>query len=441
MKTYLVGGAIRDRLLGFQPKERDWVVVGSSPDEMKSNGFKQVGKDFPVFLHPKTGEEYALARTERKSGHGYTGFEFNINSNVTLEQDLERRDLTINAIAEDEEGNLIDPFNGQKDIKDKKLRHISDAFSEDPLRVLRVLRFKTNLPDFEIVPETKDKINEIISSGELEYLTGERIWLEMYKTKNLAIFLQYIIQYKLSFLFPGLSEITLTNLGDVSDYIDPILLRPIDDLELTVRSANCLKAENIHYIGDLLSWTEDKLLDTPNMGKKSIGEIKDVLSTHSLELESVDTDWLLTHCESNKLLSTSYMISKFKDNIDLLCDKIKAPNEYRELAIMIYEHMDNILDYKVLDSNDYDNLLSLIKRLDIRKKERMINFFKIAESLASHTSENIEFFTSLISKIDKFRLGSEHKSKSNLEIKKIIDNKHRELVQDHIREYLNNKQN
>ena len=367
MKIYLVGGAVRDKLLGIEPKERDWVVIGSSPDEMKSSGFKQVGKDFPVFLHPKTGEEYALARTERKSGHGYTGFEFNINSNVTLEQDLERRDLTINAIAEDEEGNLIDPFNGQKDIKNKKLRHISDSFSEDPLRVLRVLRFKTNLPDFEIVPETKDKINEIISSGELEYLTGERIWLEMYKTKNISHFFQSLIEYKLSFLFPGLSEITLT------------------DLENTL---------NIFQI----------------------------------------------HSESNKLLSTSYMISKFKNNIDLLCDKIKAPNEYRELAIMIYEHMGNILDYKVLNSNDYDNLLNLIKRLDIRKKERMINFFKIAESLASNTSSNIDFFKSLISKIDQFRLDSEHKSKNNQEIKKIIDNKHREIVQEHIREYLNNKQ-
>ena len=361
MKTYLVGGAVRDKLLGIEPKERDWVVVGSSPEEMKSQGYIQVGKDFPVFIHPKTGEEYALARTERKSGHGYTGFEFNINPSITLEEDLERRDLTINAIAEDEIGLLIDPFNGQQDIKDKKLRHVSNAFSEDPLRVLRVLRFKTNFPDFEIVPETEDKINEIISSGELEYLTGERIWLEMYKTKSIVKFLKYIIDYKLAFLFPGLSEITLNNAGSASNF------------------------------------------------------------------------------ESNKLLSTSYMISKFEDNIDLLCDKIKVPNEYRELAIMIYQHMDNLLDYKVSNFDDYDNLLSLIKKLDIRKKERMKNFFKIAKALAFNTSTNIDFFTSLISKIDKYRLGSEHKSKNNLEIKKIIDNEHKELVQDHIREYLDNQ--
>jgi len=165
MKTYLVGGAVRDQLLGKEPKERDWVVVGSSPDEMIAKGFKQVGKDFPVFIHPKSGEEYALARTERKSGHGYTGLNFNTNSNVSLEEDLERRDLTINAIAQDDSGNLIDPFNGQKDILEKKLRHVSNAFSEDPLRVLRIARFKSDLDNFEITKETLIKINDIKESG------------------------------------------------------------------------------------------------------------------------------------------------------------------------------------------------------------------------------------------------------------------------------------
>ena len=167
MKIYLVGGAVRDQLLGKEPKEKDWVVVGSSPDEMIAKGFKQVGKDFPVFIHPKSGEEYALARTERKSGHGYTGFSFDTNSNVSLEEDLERRDLTINAIAQDDFGNLIDPFGGQKDILEKKLRHVSDAFSEDPLRVLRIARFKSDLDNFEITKETLIKINDIKESGEL----------------------------------------------------------------------------------------------------------------------------------------------------------------------------------------------------------------------------------------------------------------------------------
>ena len=134
MKIYLVGGAIRDQLLGISVKDKDWVVVGSTPEEMRTKKFKQVGKDFPVFIHPKTGEEYALARTERKSGHGYTGFEFDTNPNVTLEEDLARRDLTINAIAQDKDGKIVDPYNGQEDIKNKKLRHVSDAFSEDPLK-------------------------------------------------------------------------------------------------------------------------------------------------------------------------------------------------------------------------------------------------------------------------------------------------------------------
>ena len=156
MRTYLVGGAVRDQLLGKEPKERDWVVVGSSPDEMIAKGFKQVGKDFPVFIHPKSGEEYALARTERKSGHGYTGFNFNTSSNVSLEEDLERRDLTINAIAQDDSGNLIDPLNGQKDILEKKLRHVSDAFSEDPLRVLRIARFKSDFCLLYTSPSPRD---------------------------------------------------------------------------------------------------------------------------------------------------------------------------------------------------------------------------------------------------------------------------------------------
>ena len=190
MRIYLVGGAVRDQLLGKEPKERDWGVVGSSPEEMLAKGFKQVGKDFPVFIHPKSGEEYALARTERKSGHGYTGFNFNTNSNVTLEEDLERRDLTINAIAQDDSGNLIDPFNGQKDILNKKLRHVSDAFSEDPLRVLRIARFKSDLKDFEITRETLVKIEDIKKSDELNYLTGERIWLELYKCQIHSNFLK-----------------------------------------------------------------------------------------------------------------------------------------------------------------------------------------------------------------------------------------------------------
>ena len=156
MQIFLVGGAVRDRLLKIKIKDRDWVVIGSSPSEMLSDGYTQVGQDFPVFLHPKTQEEYALARTERKQGRGYTGFTCNSSKSVTLEEDLIRRDLTINAMAQAEDGTLIDPYGGQKDLKNKVLRHVSSAFTEDPLRVLRVARFAARFKHlgFSIAQET-----------------------------------------------------------------------------------------------------------------------------------------------------------------------------------------------------------------------------------------------------------------------------------------------
>ncbi len=180
MQTYLVGGAVRDKLLGIPIKDRDWVVVGATPEEMLSQGFKAVGKDFPVFLHPETKEEYALARTERKSGKGYKGFTFHTSPDVTLEEDLQRRDLTINAIAEDESGKLIDPYNGQADIKQGLLRHVSSAFVEDPLRVLRIARFAATL-GFKIAPETSRLLKEISATDELETLVPERVWTELEK--------------------------------------------------------------------------------------------------------------------------------------------------------------------------------------------------------------------------------------------------------------------
>ncbi|WP_438970601.1 multifunctional CCA addition/repair protein [Methylophaga sp.] len=180
MQTYLVGGCVRDKLLGLAVKDRDWVVVGSTPEQMLAQGFRSVGKDFPVFLHPTTHEEYALARTERKSGYGYHGFEVHAAPDVTLEEDLARRDLTINAIAEDDDGNLIDPFNGKQDIKDGLLRHVSPAFIEDPVRVLRIARFAARF-GFDIADETKALIAEMIDSGELNHLVSERVWQELYK--------------------------------------------------------------------------------------------------------------------------------------------------------------------------------------------------------------------------------------------------------------------
>ena len=184
MKIYLVGGAVRDKLLNRPIKERDYVVVGSTPETLQSLGYQQVGNDFPVFLHPKTKDEYALARTERKSGQGYTGFICDFTPEVTLEEDLIRRDLTVNAIAEDENGNIIDPYHGRKDLNNKVLRHVSDAFCEDPLRILRVARFaaRYHYLGFTIAPETTALMANMVHNGELATLTKERIWLEIEKS-------------------------------------------------------------------------------------------------------------------------------------------------------------------------------------------------------------------------------------------------------------------
>ena len=181
MRIYLVGGAVRDQLLNIPVVDKDYLVVGSSPQEMIDSGFKPIGKDFPVFLHPKTKEEYALARTEKKVGIGHKGFTFYASPEVTLEQDLERRDITINAIALDENNNYIDPFNGIDDLKNNVIRHVSPAFEEDPLRVLRVARFKAKLISFTIHEKTYDLMSGIVRSGEINNLSAERMMMELKK--------------------------------------------------------------------------------------------------------------------------------------------------------------------------------------------------------------------------------------------------------------------
>ncbi len=180
MKAYVVGGAVRDRLLGLPVNDRDWVVVGSTPEAMRAAGFTPVGRDFPVFLHPQTHEEYALARTERKSGRGYHGFVFHAAPDVTIEDDLARRDLTINAIAEDPEtGALVDPFGGQRDLRQRVLRHVGPAFTEDPVRLLRLARFAARFAGFAIAPETAALLRRMVDDGEVDALVPERVWQEL----------------------------------------------------------------------------------------------------------------------------------------------------------------------------------------------------------------------------------------------------------------------
>ena len=386
MKVYLVGGAVRDKLLGIPVKEKDWVVVGSTPQEMRDKGYKQVGKDFPVFINPKTGEEYALARTERKSGHGYTGFEFDTNPNVTLEEDLARRDLTINAIAQDEDGTLIDPFNGQEDIKNKKLRHVSDAFSEDPLRVLRVARFKANLKNFEITKETLQKIEKVIISNEMKYLTGERIWLELIKSHD-----------PLRFFF-ALKDISPETLLDIFPHA-------------TIKSD---KQPSIDpYTGDIIH----------NEMKYMTKEEEDRVFDRRMVNHPDYLDW-------PKYVQISYLLWQFvppdSKAMDVALENISAPNECKELSKLLYF---NLLVFE-LNEIEPDGLLRFIKKLDIRKEERLKNYLMIKKG--EHDIYNKLLIEDLICDIKSFKLDNKDQNKSGEEIQKIVENAHLEIVNKHL---------
>ena len=387
MKVYLVGGAVRDKLLGIPVKEKDWVVVGSTPQEMRDKGYKQVGKDFPVFINPKTGEEYALARTERKSGHGYTGFEFDTNPNVTLEEDLARRDLTINAIAQDEDGTLIDPFNGQEDIKNKKLRHVSDAFSEDPLRVLRVARFKANLKNFEITKETLQKIEKVIISNEMKYLTGERIWLELIKSHD-----------PLRFFF-ALKDISPETLLDIFPHA-------------TIKSN---KQPSIDaYTGDII---HDEI---KYMTKEEVDRVFDRRMVNHPDY----LDW-------PKYVQISYLLWQFvppdSKAMDVALENISAPNECKELSKLLYF---NVLVGFELNEIEPDGLLRFIKKLDIRKEERLKNYLIIKKG--EHDIYNKLLIEDLICDIKSFKLDNKDQNKSGEEIQKIVENAHLEIVNEHL---------
>jgi tRNA nucleotidyltransferase (CCA-adding enzyme) len=230
METFLVGGAVRDRLLGLPVSERDWVVVGSTPESMVEQGFRPVGRDFPVFLHPETGEEYALARTERKSAPGHGGFVFHTAADVRLEDDLVRRDLTINAIAEDAGGQLVDPLGGRRDLEGRVLRHVSEAFVEDPLRVLRVARFAARFASlgFTVAPETLALMARIAASGELATLSPERVWQELaraLRTEQPSMFFAVLHEV-------GALGLLLPLLGDAVGEGSPAASAPIASVDL-----------------------------------------------------------------------------------------------------------------------------------------------------------------------------------------------------------------
>ncbi len=344
MQIFLVGGAVRDQLLKRPVTERDWVVVGASIDEMLAQGFQQVGKDFPVFLHPQSKEEYALARTERKSGKGYTGFAVNADPSITLEEDLSRRDLTINAIAQDDQGHLIDPFNGQADIHNKLLRHVSQAFAEDPLRVLRVARFAARYAHlgFSVANETLVLMREMVNAGEVDYLTAERVWKETQRAlteKNPEVYFSVLRDCgALKVLF---SEIdALFGVPQTAAY-HPEIDTGVHCL-MSLQQAVKLSADPLIRFATLIH----------DLGKATTPV--DILPRH------------IGHEERSLPL------------IETLCQRIKCPNDYKELAIAVaawHTHCHRAMELKA------SSLLKLLLRLDaFRRPERFEQFLVCCES-------------------------------------------------------------
>ncbi|EKT58166.1 multifunctional CCA addition/repair protein [Providencia burhodogranariea] len=344
MKIYLVGGAVRDELLGLPISDRDYVVVGSTPEAMLAQGYQQVGKDFPVFLHPKTHEEYALARTERKTGSGYTGFSCYSAPDVTIEDDLLRRDLTINAIAKDSQGQLTDPYHGVDDLNQRILRHVSDAFAEDPLRVLRVARFAARYAaqGFQIAPETLSLMQSMTTSGELEHLTAERVWAETEKalTSNAPqVYLEVLRQCgALAVLFPEIDN--LFGVPAPAKW-HPEIDTGIHTLMVLRMAAQLSQDINIRFAA--LCHDVGKGL-TP----------KEVWPSHP------------NHGEVGIAL------------IDNLCDRLKIPNNARDLARLTARYHDKV---HVINRLSAIELIQLFDGLDSwRKPERVTQLSLISEA-------------------------------------------------------------
>lgn len=346
MQFFLVGGAVRDKLLNLTVKDRDYVVVNASPDTLLTLKYRQVGKDFPVFLHPKTGEEYALARTERKQGAGYTGFECYTGQDVSLEDDLIRRDLTINAIAESKEGKLIDPHNGLTDLKAKILRHISPAFSEDPLRVLRVARFAARFSTlgFSIAPETLDLMRSLSLSGELSNLTNERVWQETAKalqTDAPQIYFQVLRDCgALKVLFPEIDRL----------FGIPAPIKWHPEIDTGIHTLMVLE-QSVKLSTDIA--------------------FRFACLVHDLGKALTDPDKWPSHKMHGQLGLPV---------IKGLCIRLKVPNDCRDLALLVSDHHTLIHDALSLKSK---TLLKLMDQCDAwRKPERFLQVLQcgIADS-------------------------------------------------------------
>ncbi|GIU17333.1 multifunctional CCA addition/repair protein [Shewanella sp. MBTL60-007] len=341
MKIYLVGGAVRDKLLNLPVKDHDYMVVGATPEQMLALGYNQVGKDFPVFLHPKTSQEYALARTERKTAAGYGGFSVDAAPTVTLEQDLMRRDLTINAIAQDDEGKLCDPYNGVADLEKHTLRHVSAAFIEDPLRVLRVARFAARFHNlgFSIAPETMTLMAKISQSGELEALTAERVYLELDKalaTDDPQVFFQVLRDCgALAVLFPEI--------------------------------------EALFGVPQPEKWHPE--IDTGVHTMMVLKQVAKLTDDNSVRFAA------LVH-DLGKALSPKEHLPKHHGHgqkglplIKSLCERFRVPNEYRDLALLVSDQHQNI--HKVTELRA-DTLIKLFDKADFWRKPHRLEQLLIA---------------------------------------------------------------
>ena len=334
MKIFQVGGSVRDEILGVDANDKDWVVVGSSPEKMVAEGFKPIGKDFPVFLHPESNEEYALARTEKKSGRGYKGFTFYFDESVTLEEDLKRRDFTINSIAKDANGNLIDPYGGLEDIKNKIFRQTSQFFSEDPLRAIRYARFKTysHLSDFNLDDSTKESIKNIGQSNELAHLSADRIWMEVEKALSSP---------KTANFFSSLISLGLTE-----PWFPHIKHFDIDESN-----------------SPQLKWAEIQRLNTPNIPQYKLGVPKEFVEyCHlSYSLDQIDFDTLTDDLLIDALEELN-LHRNHKKVVEIL--KLKLFDDKRDYWIKL---KDNILskDFSILGKAPKEDVMKIKKDLFI----------------------------------------------------------------------------
>lgn len=341
MQIYLVGGAVRDKLLGIQPKDRDYVVVGATPQQMLDQGYRQVGKDFPVFLHPETNEEYALARTERKTAPGYHGFEFHASPDVTLEEDLRRRDLTINAMAEDADGNLIDPYGGADDLRDGKLRHVSEAFSEDPVRILRVARYAARFGQwgFRVAHGTNKLMKQMVENGEVDALVAERVWQELEQ---------------------ALGETTPVRFFEVLRGCGA-LGRILPELD---RLYGVPQPKHHHPEEDTGVHTMMVLEQAAKLSNNTA--VRFAALVHDLGKGTTpETEWPRHIAHEHRGLK----------EVKAVCERLRVPNEHRDLALMVTEHHGV---YHRAEELRPETMVKLLEKLDAYRRPDRLELFLLA---------------------------------------------------------------